>query len=472
MRLSLYILVDWLKEYNPTCSIAMGERTIRNVRMFSDGHRFLDNNVYISRTGEDSGWVICMHKNDYILLQTKDENQVMNDIMDAFDYYNDWSDGLNRELRSLSLQQILERSADVIDSAMLLEDASYYILAHSGVNTSAIDDTAFQSVLHYGIMDIKYILKIEQDVKIREYRRNSYILDTDEFSVDPSVRNLFIGRSHFGWLISVSYSQSRGKMDVQDELGDILEQWVILNQENQGKWEQKGVFLSILDGTYASRDGIYHRLRLLGWNPEEPKWVYAFTNLEQSLAMIHKVEQLSPNVQAMIYQERLLAFFHGSNLERQQFEQKLEHLLSQSGCRCGISPGFTDMFSLKEQARLAEAATAYSQHLLCPFRECALEYGLDQMRQQETTWFHHPGLKLLREYDAQNRTELYETFYQFLRWERSYARTSREMYLHRNTLLYRVKRIQELTGLDLEDPQLRLHLLISFALGRTSFRLT
>lgn len=464
MRLSLYILADWLGKYHPVRSITMGERTIRNVRMFSDGHRFLDNNVYISRTGVDTGQVICMHKNDYILLQTEDESQVMNDIMDAFDFYNDWSDGLNRELRALEAQEILERSAGAVGAALLLTDASYYMMASSGTRQGIFaNDLAFQSTMKNGIMDIQHILNVERDPRIRS-RGRVYVMDGG-FPTDPAVRNLFTGGSHWGWLVGIAPSLTRGQMDVMEELGDILEQWMALSQENQSQWERKGVFLSILDGTNAGRDAVGYRLRLLGWKEETPKRVYAFTNAERSLAMIHKVEELSPNVQAVIWQERLLAFFQGTELQRRRFEEALTLLLSESGCRCGISPEFTDIFTLGEQAALAGAAAAYSDRLLCPFSDHALEYGLTLLARQTGAWFSHPALGLLREYDRKNHTDLYETLRQFLRWERSYARTSQETGLHRNTLLYRVQRILELTGLDLEDPRVRLHLGVSFALG-------
>lgn len=464
MRLSLYILADWLKEYSPVCSITDGNRTIRNVRIFSDEHHFMSSNVYVGRTGGNSGRVICIHENDYLILNTDDENQVMNDIMDAFDYYNDWSDRLNRDLRTLSLQEILDASISIVDSTLMLADASYYILAHAETVDGNLDDDAYQAVRSHGIMGIEHILNIERDTQIREYRRRSYIQYTGGFSLNPSVRNLFTAGSHWGWLISVSNAQTQGKMDIQDELGDILEQWMQLNQENQKKWEQSGVFLSILDGTYAGKDSVYYQLRLLGWQQYDEKWVYTFTEPERSLALIHKVEQLSSGVQALIYDEHLLALFHGTPAEHQRFEHHLRGLLEQSGCRCGISPCFRDIFMLKEQFRLAQAATAYSGDILISFEKIALTHGLSLLKQQGGAWLPHPALRLLKKYDEENHTSFYETFFEYLRWERSYAKTAQVMELHRNTLLYRITRILEITELNLDDPEVRLHLLVSFAI--------
>ncbi|WP_456298190.1 helix-turn-helix domain-containing protein [Blautia producta] len=38
------------------------------------------------------------------------------------------------------------------------------------------------------------------------------------------------------------------------------------------------------------------------------------------------------------------------------------------------------------------------------------------------------------------------------------------MYIHRNSLLYRLKRIEELTGIDLDNEEIRLHLMLSYLL--------
>lgn len=125
--------------------------------------------------------------------------------MDAFDYYNDWSDRLNSDLRTLSLQEILDSSIDILGATLMLADASYYILAHAETVDGNLDDDAYQAVRAHGIMGIEHILNIERDAKIREYRRRSYIQYTGGFSINPSVRNLFTGGNHWGWLISVLF---------------------------------------------------------------------------------------------------------------------------------------------------------------------------------------------------------------------------------------------------------------------------
>ncbi|MFD0855894.1 PucR family transcriptional regulator, partial [Actinomadura adrarensis] len=72
----------------------------------------------------------------------------------------------------------------------------------------------------------------------------------------------------------------------------------------------------------------------------------------------------------------------------------------------------------------------------------------------------------LAEYDAQHGTKLTETLQRFLETGGSVGATSRELYLHPNTLRHRLSRIEALTGrnpLEFED---RIALAVAMWTGR------
>ena len=84
--------------------------------------------------------------------------------------------------------------------------------------------------------------------------------------------------------------------------------------------------------------------------------------------------------------------------------------------------------------------------------------------QEELRMLVHPALPQLREHDAETGSELYDTLRAYLENERSLVKTAAALCIHRNTLLYRLEKLRQLVELDLEDPELRLHLEISFRL--------
>lgn len=52
--------------------------------------------------------------------------------------------------------------------------------------------------------------------------------------------------------------------------------------------------------------------------------------------------------------------------------------------------------------------------------------------------------------------------YYFLCSERKISLTAKHVHMHRNSVIYRIQKIQDILALDLDDPDVRLRLMISF----------
>lgn len=77
----------------------------------------------------------------------------------------------------------------------------------------------------------------------------------------------------------------------------------------------------------------------------------------------------------------------------------------------------------------------------------------------------HPALEVLERYDRENQSEMLETLRVYLDNDRNAQRCANLLYLHRNSLQYRVRRIQEIAGIDLDDPTERAYLRLSLFLS-------
>lgn len=76
----------------------------------------------------------------------------------------------------------------------------------------------------------------------------------------------------------------------------------------------------------------------------------------------------------------------------------------------------------------------------------------------------HQVLAPLLEYDARTGSDLTRTLHVYVESGGSIAATAERLFLHRNSVGYRLQRIQELSGLDPRDRATRLVLLVAFAL--------
>jgi DNA-binding PucR family transcriptional regulator len=92
---------------------------------------------------------------------------------------------------------------------------------------------------------------------------------------------------------------------------------------------------------------------------------------------------------------------------------------------------------------------------------------LDALQADPTRSAYYKGLltPLLR-YDKEHHGDLIKTLDTYLRHGGNSTRTANALYVHRNSLRYRLARIQSLTTLDPNDPDSRLALQIALLLLR------
>jgi purine catabolism regulator len=78
--------------------------------------------------------------------------------------------------------------------------------------------------------------------------------------------------------------------------------------------------------------------------------------------------------------------------------------------------------------------------------------------------FHQETLGALAAHDREKGSRLVSTLDAFLRSGNATEAAAR-LSLHRNSLLYRLRRIREITGLDLDDPETRFALHLALRVG-------
>lgn len=74
----------------------------------------------------------------------------------------------------------------------------------------------------------------------------------------------------------------------------------------------------------------------------------------------------------------------------------------------------------------------------------------------------HPSVMALYQQDIDDRSDNLETLYIYLLHERSYLKASKLMNLHRNSIVYRVGRVQEMFPMDLDDETVRNYIIFSY----------
>ena len=97
------------------------------------------------------------------------------------------------------------------------------------------------------------------------------------------------------------------------------------------------------------------------------------------------------------------------------------------------------------------------------FQDYALEYMLTRCQEDvEKTHLCIPGLIRLMDYDRDHGTEYFSALRTYVEEKYSVTHTAERLFVHRTTLLKHLKKIDEITNMDLDDWNTRLHLCLSF----------
>ena len=78
----------------------------------------------------------------------------------------------------------------------------------------------------------------------------------------------------------------------------------------------------------------------------------------------------------------------------------------------------------------------------------------------------HPAIERLEAYDRENQADFLRTLEVYLENDCNAQKCGRILFLHRNSLVYRIRRVQEIAECDLSDPNERAYLRLSFLLRK------
>lgn len=478
MRLSMWQLAAWLEKYDPIIRIQEGEAVIRNVRFLSEERNLSPISVYIGSmkeyTDETEGqrrYIICTNRKDMLLLRKGNVHDVFNDLLDVFEYYNGWSDDLLEKIHlGCSLDQVLELSSPLINGALMVCDSGYMV--RSKYNIEGISSAKNkEEMMKTGIMPLESILSINDDPRIRKRLEYSYVMNYESLEQPCICKNLFLRNEHVGWVIAIVNTIEETGIHVRqivDEIGNLIEAWLNLNEEQQVLASSGELFRTIIEDQYQDREAEERKLISIGWYPSDPKEIsfIRLSDRQYSLKeMLRRKIEYTLKGCVFIDQQTHFSVIRNKKLSPDYlFYRTMRNLLIQVDLYAGISPEFTDIFSLNEMMQLAEVAWNHKEQVegrMIAFEKCALLYAVDVLAKHMPPRFLHPAVLMLKQYDAEKGTDLYDSLYTFLKNDRNTAETAKKLCVHRNSMQYRLRRIEEITKVDLDDPDTRLHVWLS-----------
>lgn len=96
-----------------------------------------------------------------------------------------------------------------------------------------------------------------------------------------------------------------------------------------------------------------------------------------------------------------------------------------------------------------------------------MEQLFNHLNQNEIFYFCKSVLKELAYPTEDSKIDLRETLDTYLKNQGEITQTSNELFIHRNTVKYRINRCEEILGVKVDDPDVSLNLRLAIELSRS-----
>jgi PucR family transcriptional regulator, purine catabolism regulatory protein len=160
-------------------------------------------------------------------------------------------------------------------------------------------------------------------------------------------------------------------------------------------------------------------------------------------------------------------------------EQIRSEVATQLGMRsssAGVGRPNTGLTGMQRSFAEAEQAVRAGERLFGAGQTVALgDLGAYRLLAQlqgtsELHSFQQETLGGLIDYDSRTNSQLLPTLEAFFTANGNLSKTADVLFVHRNTLMYRLKRIEELTGVSLDDPETRFDLQLALKMHHVAQR--
>ena len=182
---------------------------------------------------------------------------------------------------------------------------------------------------------------------------------------------------------------------------------------------------------------------------QSEKYIILSTEYKISINM---QEKISKNLHLLLYTNEEISYLL-SDLKSPEFLD-LKKQIEKRGYRFGLSYIFSNPLLCNKMSKQANAALKYGNQsgekkASWSFPEHALDILIND--KNNSIDITHPCIIEIEQYDAKNKTEYLKTLKMWLLNKMNYSDTAKALFLHRNSLYYRMQQIQNLFSIDLNN---------------------
>lgn len=475
MRLSMWMIANRIIQLDPELQI----RDDAPACLYSARQAYAVNCVYVYQDGTSA---VCDGEGDKIILHDMDANQAFELIQSVFDFYDEWYHDVLSVVNSGDYQQIIDTSWLIFHNPIILLDADNKALALSSQYGEDDVNREWKHLRQYGYSSVYYIRYFKNTYPAKDY----YIKNKPQlFFFGRELENsstlsaaIYHKQSYCGRINILQHERSINPGDFQllDILIPILANALDTTHPDPADSISRNVFLELIRRSETDTGKLKHRifrhLQYMKWTLDDVFQI-ATVHIPEELfsqdllvLLSNLIRKHLPEAIVFTADPCIAVIYDLFSTKRETICDKLKNLIEHEHLVMGVSLPFKSLPDLRmyfEQTLFAiEYGTLFSPGKnVYLFYDYALDYIIENSSMKQLLCACHPDIKELYKKDLAHDSDRLPTLRAYLQNNGSLVNTSRELFIHRNTLVYRINKIMQMCHYDINDEYNRDYLKLS-----------
>ena len=305
--------------------------------------------------------------------------------------------------------------------------------------------------------------------------------DSKVFVMPMGLKTIMCDDNVYGYLMTVGCSQNPALCDIEplEALGNLISRFIGHSRANimTSTHFIDQIIKECLVKPHINATEIANLASLLEWDVDDCYRVSVFAPSDKKNGPIQKAHAnlLEANLGGRAISFESLAVHIGKaagDTDDHAFVKQAQAFCKSLKWKMGLSNSFKGLAGLGNaylQGKLAlrEGQQRGGGDSVFRFGDFRVDFICTELlKQVDTPFLISHDIVSIAAYDEENGTNLLDTLEAYLRNERSMTKTSNCMFLHRNSVAYRIEKVKAMLRCDLDNPETRVGLQLSLKIWR------
>lgn len=460
LKISMWMLANRLSSLDLSINI---KETAAPV-LKSARRAYATNCVFVYQDDTD---LVCEHNDDWIRIHDMPLAEGFELIQNVFDYYDDWYSNLRDLTARRDYQGIIDSCWPILNNPVLLLNGNRQVLGLSSQYRPEDMDDEWRYLIKYGFSSVS---------SVRTWMKNNQISLTKpgimRYKAPKAVGfdgvtcaifsdDRYVGRIN---ILEKDRRINNGDCQILEIISDTLRDALALAISSGNNSENIYIVTALLMGRHVEREIMTLQLSYRKWYVHDQYRLYLISlrdmefqnepSLLQMLAQTMQRQMLECIV--TVFENNIVVLHNITRTKGWSPDDFLNRIAQTSHFRYSISLPSEGIFrcsALFKQAEYAlrTGASENPEEIRFPFFNVGIDYILESSSLTDCAQAAHPDIVSLWRSKWEHDDGMLLTMKEYLNNDRSLVGTAQALFIHRNTLVYRLKKLEEIIHADLDD---------------------